>query len=167
MTNTANTIAFNVGTPTIAGPNSGFINGVKFTGPTKTGKFWIAATSANAKAGSTREPNSKEKADLLAAFKTAFVAVTEGVATPEGDAFVNTVVAANTPAAKPEAAAKSDDKGGEASADNKSDAGDAKGDDAGAATQGEAAAGGEASAPAASTKGGDFSGSDTTEAAAE
>ena len=152
MTTTANnTIAFNVGAPTIAGPNGGLINGVKFTGPTKTGKFWIAATSANAKAGSTREPNSKEKADLLAAFKTAFAAVTEGVATPEGDAFVNTVVAANTPAAEPEAAAKSDDKGGEA-----------KGDDAGAATQGEAATSGEAA-----TKGGDFSGGDTTETAAE
>lgn len=136
-----NTISFNAGTPTNGGPNGGLINGVKFTGPTKTGKFWIAATSANAKPGSTREPNGKEKADLLAAFKAAFAATTEGVATPEGDAFVNTVVAANTPAAKPEAAA----------------------DDAG-----EAATSGEPVAPAAtSTKGGDFSGGDTTETAAE
>lgn len=141
-----NTISFNAGTPTIAGPNGGLINGVKFTGPTKTGKFWIAATSANAKPGSTREPNGKEKADLLAAFKAAFAATTEGVATPEGDAFVNTVVAANTPAAKPEAAKP------EAAADD----------------AGEAATSGEPVAPAAtSTKGGDFSGGDTTETAAE
>lgn len=162
MTNTANTIAFNVGTPTIAGPNGGFINGVKFTGPTKTGKFWIAATSANAKAGSTREPNSKEKADLLAAFKTAFVAATEGVATPEGDAFVNTVVAANSPAAKPEAA-KSDDKAGDAAKDNKSSEGTtsaAPADGAGAATDSAAEAPADT---AVSTKGGDFSGEPAAE----
>lgn len=156
MTNTANTVAFNVGTPTIAGPNGGSINGVKFTGPTKTGKFWIAATSASAKAGSTREPNSKEKADLLAAFKTAFVAATEGVATPEGDAFVNTVVAANTLGAKPAAAKDSKSSEGTTSA--------APADGAGAATDSAAEAPADT---AVSTKGGDFSGGEGGEPAAE
>ena len=156
MTNTANTVAFNVGTPTIAGPNGGSINGVKFTGPTKTGKFWIAATSASAKAGSTREPNSKEKADLLAAFKTAFVAATEGVATPEGDAFVNTVVAANTPGAKPAAAKDSKSSEGTTS--------EAPSDGAGAATDSAAEAPADT---AVSTKGGDFSGGEGGEPAAE
>ena len=156
MTNTANTVAFNVGTPTIAGPNGGSINGVKFTGPTKTGKFWIAATSASAKAGSTREPNSKEKADLLAAFKTAFVAATEGVATPEGDAFVNTVVVANTPGAKPAAAKDNKSSEGTTSA--------APADGAGAATDSAAEAPADT---AVSTKGGDFSGGEGGEPAAE
>lgn len=156
MTNTANTVAFNVGTPTIAGPNGGSINGVKFTGPTKTGKFWIAATSASAKAGSTREPNSKEKADLLAAFKTAFVAAAEGVATPEGDAFVNTVVVANTPGAKPAAAKDNKSSEGTTSA--------APADGAGAATDSAAEAPADTAVP---TKGRDFSGGEGGEPAAE
>lgn len=105
-------IAFNVGTPTVAGPNGGFINGTKFTGPSKSGKFWIAATSANAKPGSTREPNSKEKGELLAAFHTAIAA--NGVtANAEQDAWVKVVDAANTKTDKPATTEGKADTGGE------------------------------------------------------
>ena len=63
MTNSTSNVVVFTGEINPAGPNGGTINSVKFTGPGKSGKFWIAATTAKSKAGSTREPNSKEKAD--------------------------------------------------------------------------------------------------------
>ena len=94
----ANTIAFNVGSPSVKGPNGGFINGVKFSGPTTSGKFWIAATSAKAKPGSTREPNGKEKAELLAAFTAAMKS--HGELDDDAKAFIEVVEKVNAPAVK-------------------------------------------------------------------
>lgn len=156
MTNSASNIAFNVGSPTVAGPNGGFINGTKFTGPSKSGKFWIAATSANAKPGSTREPNSKEKAELLAAFHVAIAA--NGVTgNAEQDAWVKVVDAANTKTDKPASTDGKADAGGEGQCagegGNANDAG-AAGDASGAAAE----AGASTNAGGDAPKGRDFSG---------
>ena len=156
MTNSASNIAFNVGTPTVAGPNGGFINGTKFTGPSKSGKFWIAATSASAKPGSTREPNSKEKGELLAAFHTAIAA--NGVtANAEQDAWVKVVDAANTKTDKPATTEGKADTGGEGQ--GAGEGGNANADDAGGDTPGAAAeAGASTDAGGDAPVGRDFSG---------
>ena len=115
MPNPVNTIAFNAGSPSVKGPNSGTINGVKFTGPTKSGKFWIAATSPKSKAGATREPNGKEKTDLITAFKTAMSLHTAPTPEDAGDniKFVDMVEKANEHVAATKPVADTADTTGE------------------------------------------------------